>query len=84
MLSITVLQLLIFFIGIADFLPCSISPHHETRTFRWTTDPDLHGTSCAEAFASDNVTANDSWSEDYIGKDGALLVFLKRKTCCNT
>jgi len=73
-LSIIVLQLLIFFTGIADFLPTFSSANHETRTFRWTSNLDMNDTSCARAFPLENksnATSIYSWENT----DGYFLRF---------
>ena len=49
------LQLLIFCIGGADFLPSSISSQPERITFRWTTASDVSNTSCARAVVWENA-----------------------------
>jgi hypothetical protein len=81
-LSITVLQLLIFFTGIADFLPTFSSPNHETRTFRWTSNLDMDDTSCARAFPLENksnATSTYSWENTDGCKYDNLFVFLRKR-----
>jgi hypothetical protein len=80
--SITVLQLLIFSIGIAEFLLFFILPEHGTRTFRWTAEYDMNDRSCARAFRLEkksNRTSNNSSAEDNGCKYENPFVFLRKK-----